>query len=118
MPDRIKIRKAPGTWVIRAGGAILGETANAIELNEAGRPSEIYFPRADVAMAFFEASATVSQCPLKGMASHFDIVTPAGTVADAALSYEAPLVGLDGIAGHLVFRLDKVTVEQMAERVL
>jgi hypothetical protein len=34
MADHIKIRRAPGTWVIRAGGAVLGETRNALELIE------------------------------------------------------------------------------------
>jgi uncharacterized protein (DUF427 family) len=34
MADHIKVRKASGTWSVRAGGAVLGETKNALELSE------------------------------------------------------------------------------------
>ena len=30
----IRIRKAPGTWTVRSGGAVLGESSNALELDE------------------------------------------------------------------------------------
>ncbi|MEM9551883.1 MAG: DUF427 domain-containing protein, partial [Pseudomonadota bacterium] len=46
MTDRIKIRKAPGTWSVRSGGAVLGESQNALELSEEGYNPVIYFPRA------------------------------------------------------------------------
>lgn len=29
---KIQIRKAAGTWVVRSGGAVLGESSNALEL--------------------------------------------------------------------------------------
>jgi uncharacterized protein (DUF427 family) len=56
MAEHIRIRRADGTWVVRAGGAVLGESTNALELSESGYPPVIYFPRGDVAMAFLEAS--------------------------------------------------------------
>ena len=31
---QIDIRKAIGTWVVRAGGAVLAESSNALELSE------------------------------------------------------------------------------------
>jgi len=34
MADHIKIRPATGTWVVRAAGAVLGESKNALELTE------------------------------------------------------------------------------------
>lgn len=116
MTDRIRVRNAPGTWVIRAGGAILGETSRALELTDADRAPVIWFPRADIAMPFFEPSAT--RATALGEAVYFDIVTPSGTVADAAWSVEAPLPGLDAIAGHLAFAADKVTIERTAERAI
>ena len=30
----ITIRKAEGTWTVRSGGAVLGESRNALELTE------------------------------------------------------------------------------------
>ena len=44
MNSYITIRKAPGKWTVRAGGAVLGETANALELTEGDYPPVIYFP--------------------------------------------------------------------------
>ncbi len=41
MSDHIKIRQAPGTWVVRAGGAVLGESTNALELSEGDYPPVI-----------------------------------------------------------------------------
>ena len=32
--SKITIRKATGRWVVRSGGAVLGETSNALELSE------------------------------------------------------------------------------------
>lgn len=34
MTELITIRKASGKWSVRSGGAILGETTNALELVE------------------------------------------------------------------------------------
>ena len=34
MADHIKIRKAAGTWVVRAGGAVIAESTSALELSE------------------------------------------------------------------------------------
>jgi uncharacterized protein (DUF427 family) len=113
MADHIRIRKSGGTWTIRAGGAVLGESRNALELTEGSRQPVIYFPRADLAMAMMDTSPTTSTCPWKGKASYYSLVTEAGTIRDAAWSYEAPKAGMEAIAGHLAFYPDKVTVEQL-----
>lgn len=114
MTSHITIRKAPGTWVVRAGGAVLGETTNALELIEGNAPAVYYFPRADIGMAFLDASDTTTHCPHKGDASYFSIVTKSEVLKDAAWSYEAPLAEVDRIAGHLAFYVnDKVAVEKL-----
>ncbi len=114
MADHIKIRKAPGKWTVRAGGAVLGETANALELSEGSYPAVIYFPRADIAMAFLEASAKTTHCPHKGEARYFSIVTKSKTLEDAVWSYEEPLAGVAQIKDHLAFyATDLVTVERI-----
>lgn len=106
-------RKATGVWVVRASGAVIAESANAIELSENGLPEVIYFPREDVGMEFLEATETSSVCPDKGTASYYSVVAPEGTIADAAWSYETPKEGAEAIAGHLAFYSDKVTVEEL-----
>lgn len=113
MADHIKIRPATGTWVVRAGGAVLGESANALELSEGSYPDVIYFPRSDLAMAFLEPSAKKTTCPHKGEASYFGIEAKSGTLADAAWSYETPIDDVAQIAEHIAFDLSRVTVEQL-----
>jgi uncharacterized protein (DUF427 family) len=113
MTDHIRIRKAGGTWVVRASGAVLGESRNALELTEGSYPPVIYFPRADLAMEMMDRSARRSTCPWKGEASYFSLVTESGTIRDAAWSYESPAPAVGAIAGHLAFYADRVTIEQL-----
>ncbi|MEQ9257844.1 MAG: DUF427 domain-containing protein [Roseovarius sp.] len=110
----IRVRKAEGTWTVRAGGAILGESRNALELTEGDYPYVIYFPREDIAMAFLDESDHRTHCPHKGDASYFDIVTKSTTLKNAAWSYETPKEGLERIKGHLAFyATDDVAVERI-----
>lgn len=82
MSEHIKIHKAPGTWTVRAGGAVLVESANALELVEGGMPPVIYFPRSDIGMAFLEPSETRSHCPHKGDASYYSIQAKSGLIPE------------------------------------
>ena len=113
MADHITIRPATGIWVVRAAGAVLGESSNALELIEGDNPPVIYFPRADISMAFFDQSTTTSSCPFKGTATYYSLVAKSGTFVDAAWSYEDPKAGVEDIAGHLAFYSSKVAVEQL-----
>ena len=114
MNQRIRIHKADGKWTVRAGGAVLVESSNALELHEADMPFVIYFPREDIAMAFLDRTDTVSHCPFKGDATYYSITTKSTTIPDAAWSYESPKDGLEQIAGHLAFyATDEVTVERI-----
>lgn len=114
MADHITIRKATGTWSVRAGGAVLGESANALELIEGDYPAVIYFPREDIAMAFLDTTDRTTHCPHKGDASYFSVVTKSTTLANVAWSYEAPKDGVAQIKDHLAFYSDgDVTVEEI-----
>ena len=113
MADHIKTRTAPGTWVVRAGGAVIGESRRAVELTEGHYPPVMYFPRDDIAMAFLEPSPTRTTCPHKGEARYFSIHTKSSVIADAAWCYETPNAGMEAIAGHLAFYPDRVTVEEL-----
>jgi len=114
MAPKITITRATGTWVVRAGGAVLGESKNALELSEGDHPSVIYFPRSDIATAFLDASGHTSHCPHKGDASYYSIVTKSKTIENAVWSYEAPLDAVSKIKDHLAFYpSDDVTVERV-----
>ncbi|PWE34046.1 hypothetical protein DDZ14_02470 [Maritimibacter sp. 55A14] len=110
---KIHIRPADGHWVVRAGGAVIGESHEALELTEGDYPPVIYFPRGDIGMAFLDTSDTTTQCPHKGQASYFSIQTKSKLIKDAAWSYEDPIESAARIAGHLAFDPEKVTVEQL-----
>lgn len=114
MGTHIKIRKAPGNWSVRAGGAVLVESGNALELSEGDYPAVIYFPRSDIAMAFLDESAHSTHCPHKGDASYFSIVTKSTTLENAAWSYEDPKSDVSEIAGYIAFYpSDTVTIEEL-----
>lgn len=113
MADHIKIRPAAGNWTVRAGGAVLGETSQALELTEGDYPPVIYFPRTDIAMAFLEQSDTTSVCPHKGTATYFSIVAKSGPIKDAVWSYEDPKAELAEIKGYLAFYPSKVAIEKV-----
>lgn len=114
MVEHIKIHKAEGTWVVRAGGAVLGETKNALELVEGDRAPVIYFPREDIAMAFLDRSDSKSTCPHKGEASYFSIETKSQTLKDAAWSYEDPAEAVARIKDYIAFYTGaKVAVERL-----
>lgn len=113
MPDRFKIRPLEGTWVVRAGGAILAETDNALELNEGDLPPVIYFPRADIAMAFLESTETRSTCIHKGEAQYYTIVAKSGPIKDAAWTYAEPKKAVGEIASYIAFDTERVAVEEL-----
>ncbi|MCG6882240.1 MAG: DUF427 domain-containing protein [Silicimonas sp.] len=114
MADQIKIRPAEGTWSVRAGGAVLGETSDALELTEGDLPAVIYFPREDIAMEFLDDSDTRTTSSKKGEASYFSIVTKSTVLKDAAWSYETPEQDVAAIKDHLAFHsTDQVTVEKI-----
>jgi len=113
MNHHIKTRRAAGTYVIRAAGAVLGETQNAVELTEGDYPPVIYFPRDDIAMAFLDKSEKSTHCPHKGDASYYTIQAKSGPITDAAWSYETPQDHVADIAGHLAFGSERVTVEEL-----
>jgi uncharacterized protein (DUF427 family) len=99
---------------VRAGGAVIGETQNALELSEGRYPPVIYFPRGDVAMAFLERTDKLTTCPKKGEASHYSIVTKSTVLKNSAWSYEAPKEVAAPIAGHIAFYpIDAIQVEQL-----
>ncbi len=114
MADHITIRKAPGTWSVRAGGAVLGESQNALELSEGDYPFVIYFPRDDIAMAFLDRTDKTTHCPHKGDANYYSVVTKSQTLENAVWTYETPFEGVERIKDHLAFYTsENITVEKI-----
>jgi uncharacterized protein (DUF427 family) len=113
MAQPITITPVPGLHVVRAGGAVIAETKAALMLSEPGYDPVIYFPRGDVGMAFLDPSATRTTCPHKGEATYYHIAAKSGPIEDAGWSYEAPIAGMEAIAGHIAFAHERVAVERV-----
>jgi uncharacterized protein (DUF427 family) len=109
----ITIETAGGVVVVRAGGAVLGESRKALILREDGYAPVYYLPREDFLVAFLEPSQKRTRCPHKGEARYFHIIVKSGPIRDAVWSYETPLPGVAAIAGHLAFGDERVAVERL-----
>lgn len=107
------IRKVPGTHVIRADGAILGETSEALELSAGAHPPIIYFPQNDLAMAFFEPSDRRESRRPAGDTAYYGIASESGLIADAAWSHPAAEGRTARLQGHIAFDTSRVTVERI-----
>ena len=112
MGEPITITRAPGSYRIRVGDHVIGQTDAALLLNEAGHGPVIYVPRDAIAPAALDATTRHSTCPWKGEASYFSVKTPTGKLDNVVWSYETPKASVAGIAGHLAF-YPAVTVEKV-----
>lgn len=110
--EEIRIRKAPGIWVVRSDDAILAETRNALEFDEPGSPPVIFIPYADVAMALLDPSDATATSSF-GEMRQYSLVAASGTVADVAWSFDPPSETAAQVANHLAFRSGKVAVERL-----
>lgn len=110
----ITIHRAEGTWVVRAGGAVLGESRDALEA-ERRRPADGHLlPPRRYRDGFPGPDRPHDPLPKKGDATYFSIVTKSTTLENAAWSYENPIDGAERIAGHIAFyATDFVAVERV-----
>ena len=108
---QISIHPSSVIWTIHFGGALIGESRNALELREGSHREVLYFPRTDVAMDLLEQSTLTTACPHKGQASYFHIATPATRVENVVWSYETPKQPMGAIAGYLAFQKDHVILK-------
>ena len=113
MPDKPVIVAADGTWVVRAGGAVIGESSRALELVAADGAGVIFFPREDLGMAFLKDSATTGASGILGTARYFGVMTSSELIPDVAWSYEAPPETAARIAGYIAFDSRRVAVEEV-----
>lgn len=109
----IRIYPAQGTWVVRANGAVIGESTRALEMIQRDFPFVIYFPRADIAAAVLEPSDRTLVCDDRGAGVWFHVSSPEGMIQNAGFSLTAPTDAAQQVRDYLAFDAGKVTVERV-----
>lgn len=109
----LRIYPAQGTWVVRANGAVIGESTRALELLQRDYPFVIYFPRADIAAAVLEPSDRTLICDDRGNGVFYHVSSPEGLLTNAAFSLTHPTPEAAQLQDMLAFDAGKVTVERV-----
>ena len=117
-PDHpITVTATPKRMQVRYGEHVIADSRAALTLQESTYPAVIYFPREDVAMAFFSRTEKTTHCPYKGDASYYTILMDGRFAENAVWTYETPYPAMAQIKDHLAFYPNKVTIEELDESV-
>ncbi|MEE4351025.1 MAG: DUF427 domain-containing protein [Pacificimonas sp.] len=116
------IRPAPGPILVKAGGRVVAETNQALEVIETASAPVPYIPPTDIDMSLLDPGPVTSVCEWKGAARTFDVAVPHVTrIADAAWCYPDPFddlaEGYAEIAGWLAFYPGRIECYLDGERV-
>jgi len=110
-PDHpITLEPAGKRWLARFAGQVIADSTDAIVLREAAYPPRVYFPRADVDMAYLTRTERTSHCPYKGDAAYYSVANEGQVAENAVWTYEQPYPAMQAIDGRLSFYTDKVEV--------
>jgi uncharacterized protein (DUF427 family) len=63
----------------------------------------VYFPPESVDRTYLRESRTQTVCPVKGIASYYDVVVDGEANHDAAWFYASPKAAAEEIAGYVAF---------------
>ena len=91
----------------RAGDQLLASSERCIVVDEQDHGLVVYFPRADVDLQQLEPRERTSRCPYKGTATYWGLP---GQDGEVGWTYEEPYPEVAGIAGHVAFFQDRVSV--------
>jgi uncharacterized protein (DUF427 family) len=112
--SEITISAASGKWSIRAGGAVLGETTKAMKLIEGNNRPILYFPKKDLAMAFFERTDQETTCPHKGTSGYYSIVTKSQNLENIAWEFISPSLVVMDLLNFITFvPTSKIIIERL-----
>jgi len=92
----------------KVGNIVVADTVKALIMQESDHLPLYYFPMADVREEFLMASATQTQSPFKGVATHYSLNTGVTLVEDAGWRYLQPLPGCPPVADYMAFYWNKI----------
>lgn len=111
-PDHpITISPAKGRVVVRFHGVVVADTTEALELKEANYPPVFYIPRAAARLEHYQRTTHHTECPYKGEASYFSLVTAGQRAENAVWTYETPYPAMAEIKEHVAFYPNMVSIE-------
>jgi uncharacterized protein (DUF427 family) len=97
---------------VEVAGVVLVDTTDVTSLYETSRAPQLYARRELVRIDLLVPSETVTYCPYKGTASHYNALVDGTLVRDVAWSYDDPLPESTPIAGMLGFYADRTQMIQ------
>jgi uncharacterized protein (DUF427 family) len=100
-PRPPRLEASPETVEVRLGGEVIARTRRSLRVLETSHPPAYYLPVADFAPGVLRAVGGTTFCEWKGMASYFDLVTPAATAPRGAWTYPDPTGGFTAIRDHV-----------------
>jgi uncharacterized protein (DUF427 family) len=108
-PDfKIVFEPSPRRVRVMAGGETVADSTAMRLLHEPNHLPVYYFPRGDVRMDLLQETAHETHCPWKGVARYWSVVTGAGSIENAAWSYETPYPQVADVAGYVSFYWSKM----------
>ena len=99
---------SPKRLRVKVGELIVADSAEALVLQESDHLPVYYFPIKDVDESFLMPSTTRTECPYKGVASHYSLNTGVTLVQDAGWRYLEPIKGCPPIAEYMGFYWSKM----------
>jgi uncharacterized protein (DUF427 family) len=99
---------SPKRLSIKVGDIVLADTLEALVMQESDHLPVYYFPIRDVREEFLMASATRTESPFKGTATHYSVNTGVTLVEDAGWRYLEPVEGCPPIADYMGFYWNKM----------
>jgi uncharacterized protein (DUF427 family) len=108
-PDyRVDLLRRRNRVTAKVGDRVLASSENTLLVDEQDHGIVFYFPDADVDFSQLTATDDSSRCPYKGDASYWRLTDGDQPLAWA---YNDPYPQVAGIAGHVAFYQDRVSVE-------
>ncbi len=108
-PDHpITLTPNPARVLVRAAGALIADTREALVLREASYPPVHYIPRKDVDMNLLRRTDHTTYCPYKGDCSYYSIPAGGERSINAVWSYESPFPAVARIRDYLAFYPNRV----------
>jgi uncharacterized protein (DUF427 family) len=109
----ITISVAEGKVRVTVAGKIVGESMQALRLEEKGYPPVYYLPRHDADMSLLVRTKHYTYCPYKGDCTYYSIPIGGSKSEYAVWTYEKPYEAVAEIKEHLAFypsRVDAIEV--------